>query len=88
MAYEVSRTITEDLDTGEFKFTGSESSMREDVGAEAAGAVSALESQLGTAAAANTGTGDDMLARVQGHTDAINRIIADEYLPRRDALLS
>lgn len=34
MAYEVRRTITEDLDTGEFKFTGSESSMREDVGAD------------------------------------------------------
>lgn len=30
----------------------------------------------------------DMLARVQGRTDAINRIIADEYLARRDALLS
>ena len=29
----------------------------------------------------------EMLARVQGRTDAINRIIAEEYLPRRDALL-
>lgn len=30
----------------------------------------------------------DMLARVQGRTDAINRIIANEYLPRRDGVLS
>lgn len=30
---------------------------------------------------------DDMLAKVMGRTDRINRIIADEYLPRRRALL-
>lgn len=30
---------------------------------------------------------DDMLARVMARTDRINRIVATDYLPRRDALL-
>jgi len=30
---------------------------------------------------------DDMLTKVMARTDRINRIIASEYLPRRDALL-
>mgnify|MGYP001070471153 CR=1 FL=1 len=93
MTYDVHRTITEDLDTGEFKFTGSERSMREDAGSEAAGTAAQTmndhvaaddphtqyeqKANLGTAAAANTGTGEGQLPTTQQIRDTFDIHVPD-----------